>query len=394
MLTTAQNCSDCMLGIIQTQLNSPFGYHAEFAADFSSMTASCGAANYAFTSPTAYAVSTIAPITTPEATCSTPYVVQSGESCDSIATSKGVPTYAIIKAGALNGACTNLLAGASLCLPQPCTLYRVQYDETCDTIMAANPGLSAVHLLAWNPNINALCSNVADLAETLICVSPPGGAPGEGTTTDTQPTPTSPAATAVPKPTNAKAESNAQCAAWYTIQDGDYCQSVSIRQQIALRDFYFLNPSIDENCTSLWLDTAYCVQAVGDINTYTGYPYSATQVYTLTSATYATTTNTLSTVAPVVTPIVQLPIASGSLTNCANYVDGVQVPTVQDQNVQPDHPTITSNINSCDYATTAHGVLLADFLAWNPSLASVTPCMLQPGYRYCALNSTSSAPRK
>lgn len=134
------------------------------------------------------------------------------------------------------------------------------------------------------------------LAETLICVSPPGGDPGEGTPiTEPPPTPTEDPATPVPKPTNGKDESNYPCAKWYTIQDGDYCESVSIRESIALRDFYFLNPSINEQCTNLLLDIAYCVAAVGDINTYPSYPHSTPPLYTLTSATYSTTTQTLST---------------------------------------------------------------------------------------------------
>ncbi len=384
-----------MLGVVQTQLNSPFGYHPEFAQDFQSMTQSCGANGYAFTSPAPYAVSTN-PAPTPEApTCSEPYIVQPGDSCDAIALSKGVPTYAVKTAGNLNFGCTNLQVGASLCLPSRCTLHRVQYDETCESIMAQHNGLNAVSLLNWNPNINPLCTNLGSLAKTLICVSPPGGDPGEGTPiTEPPPTPTEDSATPVPKPTNGKDESNYPCAKWYTIQDGDYCESVSIRESIALRDFYFLNPSVNEQCTNLLLGIAYCVAAVGDINTYTSYPYSTAPLYTLTSATYSTTTQTLSTVAPSITPRTQLPVAPGTSSNCESYVEHVPVPAIADQNVQPDVPVITSNINSCDYAITASGVSLDDFLSWNPSLSSIDPCLLQDGYRYCVLNSTSSLPRK
>lgn len=35
-----ETCSDCVLGTLQTELNSPFGYDANLAANFTSMTSS------------------------------------------------------------------------------------------------------------------------------------------------------------------------------------------------------------------------------------------------------------------------------------------------------------------------------------------------------------------
>jgi hypothetical protein len=65
-----------MLGVVQTQLNSPFGYDDDFTQDFLLVTASCDASGYAFTSPAPYALNSLAttplsPTTTP--TCSDPY---------------------------------------------------------------------------------------------------------------------------------------------------------------------------------------------------------------------------------------------------------------------------------------------------------------------------------
>jgi hypothetical protein len=162
-----------MLGVVQTQLNSPFGFHEDFAQDFDSTTSSCGATNYPYTSPPPYALNTSAtePASpTNTASCSSPYTVRSGDTCDSIATAQKVPTYAVISAGGLSARCRNLTPDSPLCLPRACSLYRVQYDDTCDTIIKANDGLSGVDLLAWNPNINALCANIDSLAESLICV--------------------------------------------------------------------------------------------------------------------------------------------------------------------------------------------------------------------------------
>lgn len=40
---------------------------------------------------------------------------------------------------------------------------------------------------------------------------------------------------------------------------------------ISLKDFYFLNPMVNSTCGNLWLDTYYCVEAVGNIATYSNY---------------------------------------------------------------------------------------------------------------------------
>ena len=185
------------------------------------------------------------------------------------------------------------------------------------------------------------------------------------------------------------------CAGWYAIQDGDYCQSISIREGISLRDFFFLNPSVDDpGCENLWLDTSYCVRPVGDINTYSGYPWSTSPVYTLTSSDYVTTTETsLETVPPSATPIVELPLAPGSHSEaqgCVGFSDHRPVTPQMDQSVQTDMPVITESINSCDFVTVSSGVVLEEFLQWNPSLQEMDPCRLQPGYKYCSRHSNAT----
>jgi hypothetical protein len=162
-----------MLGVMEIQLNSPFGYDDEFAADFDSITSSCGASGYAFTSPAPYALnSTATTISTPTTTpsCSSPYLVQSGDTCDSIALAYNVSTFSIITAGSLSPDCGNLQACSSLCLPSSCNLYRVQYDDTCESILAANTNVTGTNLLSWNPNINVLCTNIGYFVQTLICL--------------------------------------------------------------------------------------------------------------------------------------------------------------------------------------------------------------------------------
>ncbi|KAI0157093.1 carbohydrate-binding module family 50 protein [Hypoxylon sp. FL1284] len=347
---TAQNCSDCMIGSMEAQLNSPFGYDEEFAEDFENLTASCGVAGYSYTSPAPYSITTIgsADPNLTDFTCSSPYIVKVGDSCYSIATTLGVSTNSIITAGRLDPSCGNLIAGAMLCLPGPCDLYEVQYDDTCASIVSTYSNITAYQLLLWNPNVNALCTNMRTMVGSFLCIR-------------------------------------------YTIQAGDYCEAISIRLSISLKDFYFLNPSIDTDCTNLLLGIAYCVEAVGSISTYPGYP-TTTALYTLTASAYVTTTNVFSTTIASVTPVATLALATGTETDCVDYVEYVPVPGVTDQTNLADASVLTTNINSCDYATTYHGISLQDFISWNPSLASLGTCELQAGYRYCALNNTSFTP--
>lgn len=169
--TASNGCSDCALGVVSRQLNSPFGYHPDFANDFRSKTSECGATGYTFTSPAPYAIST-KPNTSPTdiPTCVSPYTVQAGDTCDAIAVARGVSTHSVVKAGGTDPDCTTLQVGVKLCLPEPCKLYRVQYDDTCERILASVTGLQAHDLLTWNPNINPLCTNLGSMAKKLICI--------------------------------------------------------------------------------------------------------------------------------------------------------------------------------------------------------------------------------
>jgi hypothetical protein len=50
------------------------------------------------------------------------------------------------------------------------------------------------------------------------------------------------------------------CAAYYTVQDGDYCFAIAQKFGITLDAFRQLNAPIDENCSNLWKDYDYCVK--------------------------------------------------------------------------------------------------------------------------------------
>lgn len=174
-LTAAQNCSDCMLGVYQMQLNSPFGYDDAFASDFASLTSSCSETTYPFTSPAPYTASATA-IPSPSASppldpgCVTLYTIRAGDTCDSIAVSQNVSTWAIYGASGIRD-CSNLPTGSSLCLQGQCWLYQVKETDTCDSIIAAaRIKVSPITFVAWNPNINPVCTNLFSSVGDYICL--------------------------------------------------------------------------------------------------------------------------------------------------------------------------------------------------------------------------------
>lgn len=202
-------------------------------------------------------------------------------------------------------------------------------------------------------------------------------------------TPSSRATTPVLKPSNAPPLSTSRCGKWYVVKQEDNCQSIANRNNIAPDNFNFLNPGLNSTCGNLELNAAYCVQAVGDISTYSGYPTTSLP-YALTSMQFTTTSAPTLPKAPPpsVTSIVPLPTAPGTVSNCKDYIEYVTIPNVTEQAESQDITVFTVNINSCDFAISAYEVTLNAFLDWNPILANVTPCYLQPGYRYCLTNGT------
>jgi hypothetical protein len=48
---------------------------------------------------------------------------------------------------------------------------------------------------------------------------------------------------------------------FYTVVDGDDCESIESEFDITLAQFSAWNPSVGSQCTNLWLEEAYCVKA-------------------------------------------------------------------------------------------------------------------------------------
>ena len=156
--TTAQSCSECWLGTQAFQLGSPLGYDDGLASNFASLTSSCNATGYTFTSPTPYALngtatilSTVAASATPTTSsiCTSSYTIEDGDTCNTVAKANNVSTFALTYANDLDIYCTRFAAvGSTLCIPQQCKTYTLQGLDTCDSILANHTGVTRSKLLS------------------------------------------------------------------------------------------------------------------------------------------------------------------------------------------------------------------------------------------------------
>ncbi|CAG8417427.1 unnamed protein product, partial [Penicillium salamii] len=270
-------CNDCALDYMTTIVNSPWGQQLLSPAAVSSRISRCSAtASYSVTytaSSTPTSTSTAIATAGDNVRCnvtdpsSNTYVVPSANTtCVDISTIANVSTPALESMNALGSDCSYLTKGQTLCLPDVCDIYKVSSNDTCTSILGKlRQQISTPTFRSWNPSINSACSNLQALKGEYICLSPPG------TTVIPNSFALKAVTTAAPVPDNAVTTSNTDCGFWYTIQDGDMCDTVASIFSISEKDFYFLNPQLNNTCDSLWLNNSYCVQAVGSIQTYSGY---------------------------------------------------------------------------------------------------------------------------
>ncbi|KAE8306954.1 hypothetical protein BDV41DRAFT_585071 [Aspergillus transmontanensis] len=299
--TAEQNCSSCFLNTIQTELNSFFGYDEEMADIFPSLTSSCSATQYAITSPPSCTVGDVissttsaAPVT-PTNGCVEKYVVQAGDTYDSIIIAKNISTHGLLY---------SMDAGSSLCLPETCAIYIVLLNDTGYSIAQAHDfSFSVTQPIAWNPNINRACSNLDQLVSSQICISWPRGAVSAPAGT--------PATRPAPVPTDIASGTNTRCARYYRVSPGDDCSRIMAKLGISSPDFYFLNPGVNSTRCNNFI--------AGESYYYGGVTASCWASTTLPTDTYwswptptTTTTTNIASTAP-------LPLAPGTWTDCDGY---------------------------------------------------------------------------
>ncbi len=152
-------CSDCFLKYEAAMLESAYGLRRVSPGAFSSLLSSCSspAASYPYTAPAPTAATSTVTATATSASATafctgTPYTVQSGDTCASIAQANSVATDRFITDNHLDYNCTAITPGSQLCIPERCLLYRVQTNDTCTGILAGKD-YSLNQLLSWNPYV-------------------------------------------------------------------------------------------------------------------------------------------------------------------------------------------------------------------------------------------------
>lgn len=135
--------------------------------------------------------------------------------------------------------------------------------------------------MAWKLPINRLCSNIDETVnQTLYTINPLGDflvvVNTEAAATISFTIPAS-------APTALAPNTTTDYSLYYTVLIGDNCTLVSLKFNIILADFYFLNLELDSNYTNLLLGFNYCVAPVGDITTYPGHRV-ASSTFSITSA--------------------------------------------------------------------------------------------------------------
>jgi len=174
-VTTLGACSPCLFKWEAAMLDNPYGNFRIDSGQFSSQLSACGvpASSYpiTFTSSTVSATQTSQP---PASTCTgTPYTVESGDTCQSIASEYSIAYGRFITDNNLDVNCTGLTPGREVCLGPSCTTLTVQQNTTCNSILA-NETFYLTQLLSWNPTIWSNCGNLDSMVNQTICISPPG----------------------------------------------------------------------------------------------------------------------------------------------------------------------------------------------------------------------------
>lgn len=263
-----------------------------------------------------------------------------------------------------------------------CTPYEVQHGDTCYSIGLAT-NTTYAQLRSWNSEIDIICSNLANLTDSDICISNPYGnyaIPSVTTATATMVT----TAAAIPSPT--AVGSSSYCGEYHLVVSGEDCGTIEESYGIDLEDFIFLNPELWDNCTNLEAEYYYCVEAVGAISTYSGYaPTATTSAFNQTACT--TLPNIGNPLANFTSNEPSIPLANGTRVDCYSYIWF--------------NDTSSSNAAAdCWSLAQVYGASGQDLVLWNPSLedtqnASTTifayPCTLSASSSYCVALASSTA---
>ncbi|RHZ66291.1 hypothetical protein CDV55_107103 [Aspergillus turcosus] len=133
--------------------------------------------------------------------------------------------------------------------------YLVQSGDTCASVASA-AGISLADFYTWNPAVGTTCEYL-DLGD-YVCIGIPGVTP---TTTTVSTTSTATDGVSTPSPIQTGMVST--CDKFYLVQSGDTCASVASAADISLTEFYAWNPAVGSSCSYLDVGDYVCVDILG-----------------------------------------------------------------------------------------------------------------------------------
>ncbi|KAH9480415.1 LysM domain-containing protein [Psilocybe cubensis] len=300
-LPTSQLCTYCTLETLNATLSNPTSYSVDLAGLLTSAITTCGANfnNYNVTTAPSDQVVLSVPFgvnatDAPTIDCTLTgrnITASQATTCAGVAAQYSVSEYDVFSSNpSLNADCT-IPAGSVLCIPQQCTTYTIAVNDTCQSVAklagkvpGTNFDITASQIQSFNPDLGTYCQLMSLRVGKKICLSPNGGWPSVGATTDGNPSGTPTAVAPIPTPTVSGTTS--ACGRYYLVKDGDICQTVCLANSITFSDFLILNPEVDANCTNLWLGYNYCVAPYPPLSTITAAPLPTTNYTSATIFSY------------------------------------------------------------------------------------------------------------
>lgn len=260
-----EQCSECTIGRLRTQINSPIGFDASTRDSYEALVKDCKLDPAVDIVP-APKVSNETVITPEERFKGIPGYfadIQNGEGCEDFSIRTNISTTELLRVNRLYAGCMNWPgAGQKLFVPEDsvCNAYVVEDDDQCLGI-TRKFGIRLPEFLSWNPDINSMCTNLMVHKQKTVCVSQPGGDYIIPDSVVDAAAP-SPQKSVVPRGIIAE-RTNSKCALYHEYRKGETCSGLMMRYGIRFPDFRFLNPSVDSVCGNMVESHHYCMKPVG-----------------------------------------------------------------------------------------------------------------------------------
>ncbi|RAL06587.1 pectin lyase-like protein [Aspergillus homomorphus CBS 101889] len=196
------------------------------------------------------------------------HTTSEGDTCDLLAARYQVASAAIqIGNPTLVNDCSELIAGRELCMPFSCDVqYTLQDNDTCFSIFREQH-LKYGDVRKYNPWLNSECTNLQTTRQvhgSVVCLSPQGGSHNATGSKSSKPKISNGytnVITYAPDGATVANGTTCYCGKWYTVEEGDTCAAICIKQEIPSGLFLASNPSlVSDDCdSSLKVGYTYCV---------------------------------------------------------------------------------------------------------------------------------------